>query len=99
MLAIAIISSDAKLFKKKKWLPKLLGLGLVHHKKLVPSVPKIYEEHPKIVEIVKHVPVIQKVEVIKPIEIVKIVHVPGKVFIISLVRTLIMNLFFNSRSY
>lgn len=79
MLAVAIISdsSDAKLFKKKKWLPSLfakpLGLGFGLEKTPVP-----YEEHPKIVEIVKHVPVIQKVEVIKPIEIIKTVHVPGK---------------------
>lgn len=98
VLAVAIISSDAKLFKKKKkWLPKFLGLGLGHglglgnglghglgfghglglgleHEK----IPHAYEEHPRIVEIVKHVPVIQKVEVIKPIEIIKIVNVPGK---------------------
>lgn len=38
-----------------------------------------YEEHPKIVEIIKHVPVIQKVEVIKPVEVIRTVNVPGKI--------------------
>lgn len=78
LVTVAIISSsaDAKLFKKKKWLPKILGLGV--SKGLGNGIPAAYEEHPKIVEIVKHVPVIQKVEVIKPVEIIKVVNVPGK---------------------
>jgi hypothetical protein len=49
-------------------------LPLFHHEK----TPIAYTEHPKIVEIVKHVPVIQKVEVIKPVEVIKYVQVPGK---------------------
>jgi hypothetical protein len=75
LATIAIISSsaDGKLFKKKKWLPKIFGAHLV------PKVPLAYEEHPKIVEIVKHVPVIQKVEVIKPVEIIRTVNIPGEV--------------------
>jgi hypothetical protein len=63
-----VIGSDAKLFKKNwisfPWLKKS------NH---------TYEEHPKIVEIVKHVPVIQRVEVIKPVEIIKTVHIPGEI--------------------
>lgn len=87
VVVVAIISgsADAKLFKKKKWFPKLfpklfgkpfgkpLGLGLGLEK-----IPVAYEEHPRIVEIVKHVPVIQKVEVIKPVEIIRTVNIPGK---------------------
>lgn len=92
VLVIAIVSNtaDAKLFKKKKffkksWFPKLFGFGVPsgvglggHGLVGVDKIPVSYEEHPKIVEIVKHVPVIQKVEVIKPIEIIKTVHVPGR---------------------
>lgn len=81
LLVAAIISTDAKLFKKKKlkklgllggWfgIPKIGGHGL--HKE------EITVEKPKIVEIVKHVPVIQKVEVIKPVEVIRTVQVPGK---------------------
>lgn len=72
-MIVAIISSstDGKLFKKKKWLPKLFG-------KTLGKFPISYKEEPKIVEIIKHVPVIQKVEVIKPVEIIKTVNVPGK---------------------
>lgn len=86
VLVVAIISDsvDAKLFKKKifkkKWFPKLFGLpstiGLNHG---LNKIPAPYEDHPRIVEIVKHVPVIQKVEVIKPIEIIKTVNVPGRI--------------------
>lgn len=73
VLAVAVISSDAKLFKKKKWLPSFLSKGLFAEKE-----PHPWTEQVKIVEIVKHVPVIQKVEVIKPIEIIKTVSIPGK---------------------
>lgn len=75
MIAIINSSADAKLFKKKKWIPKLFKkpLGLFG---AAPAVS--FEEHPKIVEIVKHVPVIQKVEVIKPIEIIRTINIPGK---------------------
>lgn len=66
---------DAKFFHKHKWIPKLLPL--LHHEK----TPVAYSEHPKIVEIIKHVPVIQKVEVIKPVEIIKTVQVPGNEFL------------------
>lgn len=89
LLAVAVINTDAKLFKKKKWLKKLgwlpgfpgfkgfgglggLGLGLGGVAK-----PEITVDHPRIVEIVKHVPVIQKVEVIKPVEIIRTIEVPG----------------------
>jgi hypothetical protein len=86
LLAAAIISADAKLFKKKKL--KKLGLlggwfGLPKGG-LFPKVDhgltkeEITVEKPKIVEIVKHVPVIQKVEVIKPVEVIRTVQVPGK---------------------
>lgn len=80
LVVAAVISSDAKLFNKKKWAklgkwfhPKgfkghgIGGVGLGGH-----------EENIKIVEVVKHVPVIQKVEVVKPVEIIKTVHVPGR---------------------
>lgn len=53
LLAAAVISSDAKLFPKFKF------------SLFKKSVPEEYEEHPKIVEIVKHVPVIQKVNAIE----------------------------------
>lgn len=104
LVTIVVISNSAngKLFKKKKWLPKLfgkhLGFGGVGGVKGIKGVGGIggiggiggfgdggsnialaYEEHPRIVEIVRHVPVIQKVEVIKPVEIIKIVHVPGEI--------------------
>lgn len=79
-MAVAIISSDAKLFKKKKWLPLLggglFGFGGDHHSGF--EKEEITVERPKIVEIIKHVPVIQKVEVIKPVEIIRTVQVPGK---------------------
>lgn len=52
-----------------------LGLGLGSGAE-VENTPVPWEEHPKIVEIVRHVPVIQKVEVIKPVEIIKYVNVP-----------------------
>lgn len=52
LLVAIVLSSDAKLFKKKwikfPWFKK-------------PSFAFEHVEHPKIVEIVKHVPVIQKV--------------------------------------
>ena len=78
-LAIAIISTDAKLFHKKKWLP-LIGSGFFGFGGDHGGFEKeeITVERPKIVEIVKHVPVIQKVEVIKPVEIIRTVQVPGK---------------------
>lgn len=52
LLVAAVISSDAKLFPSKNW------FKFPWFKK---SMPEVYEEHPKIVEIIKHVPVIQKV--------------------------------------
>jgi hypothetical protein len=66
-LAAAVVSSDAKLFKKK-WLKF----------PFLKKTPVSFEEHPKIVEIVKHVPVIQKVEIIKPVEIIRTIEVPGR---------------------
>ena len=53
LLVAAVISSDAKFLPSKDWfkLPNMF-------KK---SMPEVYEDHPRIVEIVKHVPVIQKV--------------------------------------
>lgn len=84
-MALAVISTaDAKLFKKKKWFPKFFGKstlvggggGILGAGPL--PLPTPWTEHPKIVEIIKHVPVIQKVEVIKPIEIIKTINVPCK---------------------
>lgn len=77
VVAVVILSNsaDAKLFKKKKWLlfPKLLPkLGK-------PEIEHTYVEHPKIVELIKHVPVVQKVEVIKPVEIIRTVTIPIEV--------------------
>lgn len=74
MLAVVIFSSstDAKLFKKKKWFPKLFHLGK-------PEIEHTYVEHPKIVTLIKHVPVVQKVEVIKPVEIIRTVTIPIEV--------------------
>lgn len=52
LLAAAVITSDAKLFPSKSW------FKFPWFKE---TMPEVYEEHPKIVEIIKHVPVIQKV--------------------------------------
>jgi hypothetical protein len=52
LLVAAVIRSDAKLFPSKDWF-KFPWFSK--------SMPEMYEERPKIVEIVKHVPVIQKV--------------------------------------
>lgn len=87
---IAIISTDAKLFKKKKWLPFIGGEGLFggfgfggdHSSHGGFEKEIISVERPKIVEIIKHVPVIQKVEVIKPVEVIRTVQVPGKNYIL-----------------
>jgi hypothetical protein len=78
LLVAAIISTDAKLFKKKK-LKKLglLGGWFGFPKSHGLTKEEITVEKPKIVEVVKHVPVIQKVEVIKPVEIIRTVQVPG----------------------
>lgn len=86
LLIAAVISTDAKLFKKKKWLKKLpllkkfgvLPGGLPGIFGGAVAKPEITVDHPRIVEIVKHVPVIQKVEVIKPVEIIRTIQVPGK---------------------
>lgn len=76
VLAVVMLSgsTDAKLFKKKKWLlfPKLLKLGK-------PEIEHTYVEHPKIVELIKHVPVVQKVEVIKEVEVIRTVTIPIEV--------------------
>ena len=52
LLVTAVIRSDAKLFPSKNWFT---------FPWFSKSLPEMYEEHPKIVEIIKHVPVIQKV--------------------------------------
>lgn len=94
MLVVAIISSstDGKLFKKKKkWLPSIFSKNIFEKPSGLFGKSSglfgtssghgfSYEEHPKIVEIIKHVPVIQKVEVIKPVEIIKTINVPGNSF-------------------
>lgn len=77
ILAIAVINADAKLFKKKHWLKKLPLINSFSwpyggHKE------EITIDKPRIVEIVKHVPVIQRVEIIKPVEIIRTIEVPGK---------------------
>ncbi|CRK91689.1 CLUMA_CG005336, isoform A [Clunio marinus] len=80
VVAAAILSdnADAKIFKKKKWFPTF-HLGLANTFGTSDKGPVAYEEHPKVVEIVKHVPVIQKVEVIKPVEIIRTVNIPVEV--------------------
>lgn len=78
ILTVAVISTDAKLFKKKHWLKKLPFIGGFKLPGLPGAAPAVTVDHPRIVEIVKHVPVIQKVEVIKPVEIIRTVEVPGK---------------------
>lgn len=85
-MAIAIISTDARIFSTKKWLPLIggpgglfagFGFGGDAHSGF--EKEEITVERPKIVEIIKHVPVIQKVEVIKPVEIIRTVQVPGRI--------------------